>query len=333
MRIFSAEQILVPDNFPKILKDYTKEVVRKGIQGEQDIIKYSMVYFEQLLRERVENGGNTASYGSLKGVHKPTQMIVHKHGESVLDHYYITGIIGNPYDSKARLGLHKVTGLERAIKEVSKAGIADLGDFLKKVKIVASLDHPNICKYLELFEDEYSYYFVSEYLTGGDLWDAVHGLFGGFGGYTEETTANVIKQLLQAAGYLHKKGIVHRNIRSGNILFTERGKIDIKLIDFDVAGTKTMEALSENGGGLHGPFYSAPEVFKNDHNEKVDIWSIGVVLYFMLVGSLPFDGPSNEAVVAAIKKGTLVHSNDNMLYRSLTTEARDLLESMLNVNP
>ena len=186
----------MPDNFPKILKDYTKEVVRKGIQGESDIIKYSMVYFEQLLRERVENGGgNTASQGSLKGInsHKPTQMIIHKHGESVLDHYYITGIIGNPYDSKARLGLHKVTGLERAIKEVSKAGIADLGDFLKKVRIVGSLDHPNICKYLELFEDEYSYYFVSEYLTGGDLWDAVHGLFGGFGGYTEETTANVIK--------------------------------------------------------------------------------------------------------------------------------------------
>ena len=56
MRIFSAEQILVPDNFPKILKDYTKEIVRKGIQGEGDIVKYSMVYFEQLLRERLENG-------------------------------------------------------------------------------------------------------------------------------------------------------------------------------------------------------------------------------------------------------------------------------------
>ena len=64
-------------------------------------------------------------------------MIVQKHGENVLDHYYITGIIGNPYDSKARLAINKKTGLERAIKEVSKAGIADLGDFLKKVKIVS----------------------------------------------------------------------------------------------------------------------------------------------------------------------------------------------------
>ena len=115
----------------------------------------------------------------------------------------------------------------------------------------------------------------------------------------------MIKQLLQAASYLHKQGIVHRNIRSGNILFAERGKMNIKLIDFDVAGTKTLEALSVSGGGLHGPFYSAPEVFKNDHNEKVDIWSIGVVLYFMLVGSLPFLGDSNEQVIQSIKKGKL----------------------------
>lgn len=221
-------------------------------------------------------------------------MLLHKHGDNPLDHYYITGIIGNPYDSKARLAVHKVSGFERAIKEVSKAAVTDINDYLKKIKIVAGLDHPNLCKYLELFEDEYSYYFVSEYCAGGDLWDAVHGLFGGFGGYTEETTAIVVEQLLHAVGYLHKQGIVHRNIRSGNILFAERGKMNIKLIDFDVAGTKTLEALSANGGGLHGPYYSAPEVFKNDHNEKVDIWSIGVVLYFMLVGSLPFLGDNNE---------------------------------------
>jgi hypothetical protein len=121
MRIFSAEQILVPDDFPKILKDYTKEVVRKGIQGEGDIVKFSMMYFEQLLRERAANG-NQASYKSLGGP-KATSMIVHKSGESVLDHYYISGIIGNPYDSKARLAVHKISGLERAIKEVPKATI------------------------------------------------------------------------------------------------------------------------------------------------------------------------------------------------------------------
>jgi len=90
--------------------------------------------------------------------------------------------------------------------------------------------------------------------------------------------------------YLHKKGIIHRNIRSGNILFSERGKTNVKIIDFDVAGTKTMEASTIFGGSVHGPFYCAPEVFTNEYSEKIDVWSVGIILYFMLVGSLPFDG-------------------------------------------
>ena len=93
---------------------------------------------------------------------------------------------------------------------------------------------------------------------------------------------------MQSVSYLHKKGIVHRNIRSGNILFSERGKIDIKLIDFDVAGTKTFEAISVDGGGLHGPYYCAPEIFKNDHNEKVDIWSLGIMAIEMATGRPPY---------------------------------------------
>ncbi|MFN9905401.1 MAG: protein kinase domain-containing protein, partial [bacterium] len=100
---------------------------------------------------------------------------------------------------------------------------------------------------------------------------------------------------------------MHRNIRSGNILFAERRKMDIRLIDFDVAGTKTMEAATIYGGGLHGPFYCAPEIFKNEYSDKVDIWSVGVVLYFILTGSLPFNGYSNESVIAAIKKGEIKH--------------------------
>lgn len=172
-------------------------------------------------------------------------MLVRKSNENIHDHYYISGIIGNPFDSKARLGVHKQTDLERAVKEVSKGTIRDLGDFLKKLKLISTLDHPNICRYLEVFEDEFSYYFVSEFLQGGDLWDAVYGIFGGQGGYSEDTAAIVIKQLLSSVNYLHKRGIIHKNIRAGNILFVERGKLDIKLIDFDAAGTKT-EATSDN---------------------------------------------------------------------------------------
>ena len=86
-----------------------------------------MEYFEALLRERAEGGGR---YGNLNASTKSlAKMIINKHGENVLDHYYITGIIGNPYDSKARLAVHKVTGIERAIKEVPKASITDINEY------------------------------------------------------------------------------------------------------------------------------------------------------------------------------------------------------------
>ena len=141
----------MPDEFPKILKDYTKEVVRKGITGEADIVKFSMAYFEQLIRERSESqgGGYEDRNRSKEPVQKVPQMVVRKSNENIHDHYYISGIIGNPFDSKARLGVHKQTDLERAVKEVSKATIRDLGDFLKKLKLISTLDHPNICRYLE----------------------------------------------------------------------------------------------------------------------------------------------------------------------------------------
>jgi serine/threonine protein kinase len=91
------------------------------------------------------------------------------------------------------------------------------------------------------------------------------------------------------------------------VLFSERGKTDVRLIDFDVAGTKTLEASTIYGGGVLGPYYCAPEVFRNESSEKVDLWSIGIILYFLLMGSLPFDGDSHEEVIQAIMRGTMKH--------------------------
>lgn len=108
--------------------------------------------------------------------------------------------------------------------------------------------------------------------------------------------------------------------------------MNVKIIDFDVAGTKTMEATAIYGGGVHGPYYCAPEVFKNEYTDKIDIWSVGVILYFMLVGCLPFDGQTNEEVIASIKKGEIKHQNPQ-LWQHLSTEARDLVQTLLQVNP
>jgi hypothetical protein len=238
MRIFSAEQIVVPDEFPKILKDFTKEVVKKN---PDDLIKFSKSYFEQLLRERGYFDDNLDKLNA-----KLSNFVIRKKNESIYDHYSIEGIIGDVSDSKARLGIHKKTGVERAIKVVNKSDIHDLNDYREKINLINAFDHPGIVRYLEIFEDDYTFYFVSEYMKGGDLWNGVMA----YGGkYTEEIAATILKQLLEAANYLHKRGVVHRNIRTGNVLFSEPGKLDCKLIDFDAAGTKTIEAVRIYGGG------------------------------------------------------------------------------------
>lgn len=182
MRIFSAEQIIVQDEFPKILKDFTKEIIRKS---PEDLVKFGRSYFEQLLKEK----GYFDDH--LKKLEQATAaQLVFKQNENIHDNYEITGIIGDVWDSKARLGVHKITKIERAIKEVAKSSIADLNEYRKKIQLVKDLDHPNIVKYLEYYETDESFYFVSEYMKGGDLWNAVMA----FGGkYTEEVAATVTK--------------------------------------------------------------------------------------------------------------------------------------------
>jgi hypothetical protein len=193
MRIFSAEQIMVQDEFPKILKDFTKEIIRKN---PENAVKFGRAYFEQLLRERGYFEDNLEKLDV-----KLNQFVVRDSSESINDHYYITGTIGNAYDSKARLGVHKKTQIERAIKIVEKSSIPDLDEYRKQVEVVTELEHPGICRYMEWFEDETSIYLVSEYMKGGDLYDSLMN----FGGkYNEEVAATVIKQLLNVISYLHK---------------------------------------------------------------------------------------------------------------------------------
>mgnify|MGYP000606472191 CR=1 FL=1 len=122
MRIFSADQILVPDEFPKIMKDFTKEVVRKS---PEDIIKFSKAYFESLLKERgYFDDHQTKLNVQLK------DFVFHKDNH-VTDDYNILGVIGDPSDSKARLGVHWKTGVERAIKMVPRENVEDHDDYMK----------------------------------------------------------------------------------------------------------------------------------------------------------------------------------------------------------
>jgi len=169
-------------------------------------------------------------------------------------------------------------------------------------------------------------------MAGGDLWN---GLMSFGGHYTETIAATVIQQILQALVYLHDKGLPHRNLRPGNILFTEQGKLDLKLIDFDIAGTKVMPVDKIYGGlGGHGPYYCAPEVFDNEYSDKCDIWSVGVITYFLLYGTLPFPDDDFNAAIKQIQKGNPdIEGPNNAVGKSLSAEVKDFLKKLFTLDP
>ena len=136
---------MVHQDLPVILKDYSKEVIRRN---PDNMVKFSREYFEQLLKEQ---GYFDDNLDKLKVTGK--SMLFRK-GENVLDNYTIGEMYSQSYYRKARVGIHKKTGIERAIIAKSKSEYPNRDAFIQKMEKFQTFDHPNIVRYLEIYEDE-----------------------------------------------------------------------------------------------------------------------------------------------------------------------------------
>ncbi|GAB2267997.1 hypothetical protein Dimus_002974 [Dionaea muscipula] len=190
----------------------------------------------------------------------------------------------------------------------------------REVEIMQHLSgHSGIVTLKAVYEDSESFYLVMELCSGGRLLDqmAKEGCF------SEHRAANVLKELLLVVKYCHEMGVVHRDIKPENILLTSCGTM--KLADFGLA-VRILNGQSLSGV-VGSPAYVAPEVLTGEYSEKVDIWSAGVLLYALLVGVLPFQGDSLEAVFKAIKSVNL--DFETGMWLSVSLPARDLVARML----
>ncbi|CAK7355124.1 unnamed protein product [Dovyalis caffra] len=210
----------------------------------------------------------------------------------------------------------KVTGEEFACKMLRK------GEELvhREVEIMQHLSgHPGVVTLKAVYEDLESFYLVMELCTGGQLLDQM----AKERQYPEHRAANILKEVVSVIKYCHDMGVVHRDIKPENILVATSGQM--KLADFGLA------VRMSNGQSLRGavgsPAYVAPEVLTGGYSEKVDIWSAGVLLHALLVGVLPFQGDSLDAVFDAIKKVNLDFKSD--LWESVSQPAQDLVAHML----
>ena len=247
--------------------------------------------------------------------------------------YKILNTIGHGSYGDVFLAYNTYTKEKFAIKKIYKSNedLLNDGELLDEIEILKSLNHPDIVKIIEFYGTEDAYYIVNEYCPGGELFDKVEN------GLSETQISVIFKQILSGLSYLHSNNIVHRDLKLENILIsdieyvemTKEEYFDIKIIDFGNARIfdKTISTNSIVGSS----YYIAPEVFLKKYNKECDLWSAGVILYILIVGSPPFDGSSDKQIFTSIKKGIFDKKNQRWMNASL--DVKDLISKLLVNDP
>ncbi|XP_065184162.1 serine/threonine-protein kinase MARK2-like [Sycon ciliatum] len=253
---------------------------------------------------------------------------------------YILGkTLGEGAFAKVKEGRHILTGEKVAVKVIDKKKAREdsyvAKNMRREAKLMMMVLHPNILKLLEVVETENSYYLVTEMAEGGDLMDRICKK-----SYLPEDEVRIfIRQIVSAVDYLHRANIVHRDLKIENLLLD--ANLNIKIIDFGLSNTleptRSMATLTNAEKHCRtqcgSPAYAAPELLgHSSYGPSVDVWSIGVNMYAMLTGSLPYTvEPFNITELHA----KMISNRMNPLPDHIkpSAECRDLLLKLLNPNP
>uniref|UniRef100_A0A0G4IFX6 Calcium-dependent protein kinase 1 n=1 Tax=Chromera velia CCMP2878 TaxID=1169474 RepID=A0A0G4IFX6_9ALVE len=221
---------------------------------------------------------------------------------------------------------NKSTGAVRAIKKISKREVKNIDRFKQEIAFMKQLDHPNIVKLFETFEDSKTIYLVLELCTGGELFDRIIGE----GYFTEKMAATLMRQILAAVYYCHCHNIVHRDLKPENFLFLNKEKNSpLKIIDFGLAAYWQPGQILKTKAGT--PYYVAPQVLRGEYGRECDLWSAGVIMYILLCGYPPFHGDSDKEILTKVKKGK--YSFNEADWKDISGDAKDLIQKLLTYEP
>ena len=250
-------------------------------------------------------------------------------------HYKILSFLGEGSYGKVFKAREISTGRVLAVKKIQiNNSLTKYKKTIKEINLLKNLDHPNIVKFYDFFEEEENIYLMMEFLEGCTLKQYIQ--------KTEIISENnariIIKQLLTALSYLHYAcDICHRDIKPENIMFKEKNDINsLKLLDFGLS-LENFESKNylENCGTL---VYMAPELLINNikYTKGVDVWSVGIILYMLLMkGKNPFynRGDSKETVIKNIRNNNVIFNNDINEENNISNMGKDLINKLLKKNP
>ena len=252
-----------------------------------------------------------------------TNFSSHKCIQKEIGDYILKQTIGEGSFSKVKLAVHKPSNNTVAIKIISKQNLSK-NDRLRterEISILSSLNHPHIIHVIEIIQTDSFYYIVMEYCPEGELFSYIVNRKR----LSEEEASFLFFQIVNAVEYIHSKSISHRDLKPENILLLSNRSI--KVIDFGLSNYfDNKTALATPCGS---PCYAAPEMLKNKlyDGRKVDIWSIGIILYAMVCGYLPFDDKNTQRLYQKVMKSQVTYT------KNISSNAKNIINQMLVKDP
>jgi calcium-dependent protein kinase len=256
--------------------------------------------------------------------------------EEVYDGVHTGPVLGSGISGLVRLVTHKATGLKYAVK-VLDLGLVETPTGLQQLReeifIMCQLDHPNIVRLEEVYESHSEIYLVQELCLGGELFDRLdeqpdyH--------YTEAECARLVKQMLSAVRYLHSKGIIHRDLKLENFLFSSvNADSELKMIDFGLSKHFMYGEVQHEAVGT--PYTVAPEVIRGSYDERCDVWAIGVIAFLLLSGEPPFGGCGGPESLMQVRSNILMGHYEFEpadIWEQVSEQARHFILTMLVTDP
>ncbi|CAB3243883.1 unnamed protein product [Arctia plantaginis] len=268
-------------------------------------------------------GDSKRTANIMDGIENTGDVRMHDHRLRLKQRFDIVRKLGQGTYGKVQLGINKKTGQEVAIKTIKKCKIeseADLIRIRREVQIMSSVRHPNIVHIYEVFENSEKMILVMEYCSGGELYDYLSQKKV----LQEDEAKRLFRQIATAVYYCHIHKICHRDLKLENVLLDDTGSA--KIADFGLSNVfKETSLLSTFCGS---PLYASPEIVKGTPyiGPEVDCWSLGVLLYTLVYGAMPFDGSNFKRLVRQISNGDYYEPRN-------PSSASPLIRDMLTVDP